>query len=293
VFFDPHSKPESGLRRRVYEVIYQTDTRAGLAFDLLLLAAITLSLITVSLETVPRFDPEVHPEYDRLFSAIEWVLTILFTIEYGLRVWCVESRRRYVLSTLGIVDFVSIAPAYLGLIFGSAEALHMIRALRLLRIFRLFQLGVWLREGHAMIRALRASRVKIAVFLGAVGVIVLISGSLLYFIEHETNEDFDSIPRSVYWAIVTLTTVGYGDIAPHTTLGQGLAASLMLMGYGIIAVPTGIVTAEMTRVHEHEHPSQIRYCAECQEGETDPHARFCRFCGEPMQAIGRVSLPPE
>lgn len=289
VLFDPRSKPEGGLRERVYEVIFETDTQVGLAFDVLLLIVIFFAVLTNALETVPAF-----ASYEPQFEAFEWGITIFFSIEYLLRLWCVRSARSYALSFLGIIDFLSIAPTYLTLIFVDSALFSNLRALRLLRVFRVFQLGAFLEEGARMSRAIRASLYRIAVFIIFIMVIVVIVGGLIHYIEYDPNWDpakgeqpFDSVPRGVYWAIVTLTTVGYGDISPQSPLGQILAAALMLMGYGVIAVPTGIVTAEMVRnpnaagqvEGEPLSASPSRSCQECGTSEEDVQASFCRMCG--------------
>ncbi|EDM81627.1 transporter, cation channel family protein [Plesiocystis pacifica SIR-1] len=260
--FDPESRPSEGWRAKVYEIIFETDTPMGLLFDVLLLGAILLSIIAISLETVPT----IASHYRFGLRTLEWVLTALFTIEYALRLASVKDTRRYALSFMGIVDLLSLLPTYLSLFFDQAQALQVIRALRLLRVFRVFQFGTMLNEGSALFRGLIAARYKIAVFLGTVMIIVVIQGALLYYLEHDENEGFSSIPRAIYWAIVTLTTVGYGDISPQTTGGQFIASLLMLLGYGIIAVPTGLVSAEIaisefaarTELHDEvaELPSQ-------------------------------------
>lgn len=240
-FFDPHSRPRAGWRKRVYTVIFETDTPAGKLFDIALLVTIVASIVVISLETV-----ESLGDRQRLvLRVLEWLLTGLFTVEYVLRLIVVDKPRRYALSMLGLIDLLSILPTYLSLFFDDAQTLQVIRALRLFRVFRIFQAGGLGEEASTLMRALAASRYKIAVFLGAVLVIVVIQGALLYYVEHGVNESFSSLPRAVYWAIVTLTTVGYGDISPVTVPGQFIASALMLLGYGIIAVPTGIVTAEV------------------------------------------------
>ncbi|KIG13842.1 Potassium voltage-gated channel subfamily KQT [Enhygromyxa salina] len=240
-FFDPESRPKHGWRARVYSVVFETDTPAGLLFDVLLLVAILLSITVISLETVTFF--EVRHRHS--LRIIEWILTGLFTIEYIVRLAIVREPKRYIFSFMGMVDLLSLLPTYLSLFFSDTQSLQIIRALRLLRVFRIFQLGRLQSEGGTLMRALMMSRYKIAVFLGTVLVIVVVQGALLYYLEHGVNEGFSSIPRSVYWAIVTLTTVGYGDISPVTVGGQFIASLLMLFGYGIIAVPTGIVGAEV------------------------------------------------
>jgi voltage-gated potassium channel len=256
-FFDPKSAPRDGWRARVYDVIFETDTRAGRIFDITLLAAILLSVIVIALETVSALSSDQR----RALRIIEWILTGLFTVEYVLRLIVVREPKRYALSLMGIIDLVALVPTYFSLAFADAQALQIIRALRLLRVFRVFQLGQMAREGGTLMRALAASRYKIAVFLATVLIVVVIQGALVYFLEHRINDGFSSIPRAVYWAIVTLTTVGYGDISPVTVGGQFVASLLMLLGYAIIAVPTGIVSAEVTltelrREHleaEHHH----------------------------------------
>jgi voltage-gated potassium channel len=240
-FFDPESQPKDGWRARVYAVVFRTDTPAGLLFDVLLLVAILLSIVAISLETVTYFEAR----HRVTLRVIEWVLTGLFTIEYVVRLLVVREPKHYIFSFMGLIDLLSLLPAYLGVFFDDAQALQIIRGLRLLRVFRIFQVGKLASEGSSLMRALIASRYKIAVFLGTVLVIVVIQGALVYYLEHGINEDFSSIPRAVYWAIVTLTTVGYGDMAPATVGGQFIASLLMLFGYGVIAVPTGIVGAEV------------------------------------------------
>ena len=242
-FFDPDSEPKEGWRARAYDIIFQTDTRAGQLFDLVLLAAILLSVVVVCLETVPT----ITTSQLRALLVIEWFLTGLFTIEYVMRLIVVREPKRFALSFMGLIDLVSLLPTYLALLLGQTQALHFLRVLRLLRVFRVFQLGKMAHEGTSLARALVASRYKIGVFLGTLLIIVVLQGALLYYLEHGVNEQFSSIPRAIYWAIVTLTTVGYGDIAPVTVGGQFIASLLMLLGYGIIAVPTGIVTAEVAR----------------------------------------------
>jgi voltage-gated potassium channel len=240
-FFDPDSDPKEGWRSRAYDIIFETDTPAGRAFDIALLVAILLSIIVICLETVTS----IAAHHRQALRVIEWVLTGLFTVEYIMRLVVVRKPKHYALSFMGLVDLLSLLPTYLSLVFVNAQALQIIRALRLLRVFRVFQLGKMADEGSGLGRALLASRYKIAVFLGTVSIIVVIQGALIYFIEHDVNEGFSSIPRAIYWAVVTLTTVGYGDISPVTVPGQFIASILMLLGYGIIAVPTGMVSAEV------------------------------------------------
>ncbi|TPV96118.1 MAG: ion transporter [Myxococcales bacterium FL481] len=242
-----------------------------------LLGLILLSVLLVSLETVTGL--AAHRD---LFMTLEWVVTGVFLIEYILRLVAVEQPRRYAWSFLGVVDLLAIAPTFLGLVFVDAHSLTVIRALRLLRVFRVFKLGRYLREAHVLTQAISAARHKIFVFLLGVGTLVLLLGTVMYVVEGPIH-GFTSIPKSVYWAIVTMTTVGYGDIAPQTPFGQGLAAFVMLLGYGVLAVPTGIVSVELAKVSDPPvgstgaPPVAIR-CA-CGFVETDPAARFCRRCG--------------
>jgi voltage-gated potassium channel len=242
-FFDPDSEPKEGWRARAYDIIFQTDTRAGQLFDVVLLAAILVSVVVVCLETVPT----ITTSQLRVLLVIEWFLTGLFTIEYVMRLIVVREPKRFAFSFMGLIDLLSLIPTYLALVLGQTQALHFLRVLRLLRVFRVFQLGKMAHEGTSLMRALVAARYKIGVFLGSLLIIVVMQGALLYYLEHNVNEQFSSIPRSIYWAVVTLTTVGYGDISPVTIGGQFIASLLMLLGYGIIAVPTGIVTAEVAR----------------------------------------------
>lgn len=292
MFFDPRSKPEGGLKAKVYEVIFEADTRLGSLFDAVLLLVILAAVLVTMLDTVPGL-----AKHHRVFETLEWIFTVFFTVEYGLRLWCVRHARAYAFSFLGVIDLLSILPTYLGLIIADTGGLRLLRALRLLRVFRVFQLGAFMREGNVMVRALRASWVRIAVFLVFMLITVVIEGGIIYYIEFDPNWDpalgrqpFDSIPRSVYWAIVTVTTVGYGDISPATTLGQAMAASLMLIGYGVIAVPTGIVSAEMARGGNNSHDDQFerpepRECRECGYTETFAAPSFCCMCATPLPEV--------
>jgi len=267
----------ANLRDSLHEVIFEADTPAGKAFDVILLIAIILSVLAVMLESVEFLNLKYH----QIFVAIEWGFTILFTIEYILRIYSVRRPVRYIVSFFGIIDLLAILPTYLSLFFVGSQYLSVIRALRLLRVFRIFKLGRFLAEGQIILRALRASRPKITVFLVAVVLIIINVGSLMYLVEGGTNEGFSSIPQSIYWAVVTLTTVGYGDISPATPLGQFLAMLLMITGYAIIAVPTGIVSAEFMRGAQKKEVSRqaCRYCG--REGH-EADAVFCKFCGEKL-----------
>ena len=263
------------LRRRLHTIIFEAETPIGKAFDVGLLLSILVSVVAVCLESVES----VRDSHGELLIRIEWFLTAAFTVEYLLRLYCVARPLKYARSFFGVVDLLSILPTYLSLVFASAHSLLVIRALRLLRIFRVFKLGQFVRDADVLTRALAASRRKIMVFLGGVVVLVLILGTLMYMVEGEEN-GFTSIPESVYWAIVTLTTVGYGDIAPATVLGKFIASCVMIIGYAIIAVPTGIVSVEMHRAgREHSAEVSTQACPSCSVEGHHPRARHCDQCG--------------
>jgi voltage-gated potassium channel len=267
------SAPPPGFRARLHEIIFEADTAEGRLFDLLLLVAIVSSVLVVALESVAGVRARVGPT----LRALEWGFTVLFTIEYVLRLVSVRQPLRYARSLFGVIDLLAILPTYLSVVLPGAQSLLVVRLLRLLRIFRVLKLAEYLRESRILAQALRASGRKIAVFLLVVVTIVVIVGSLMYVIEGEEH-GFTSIPISMYWAVVTLTTVGYGDLAPATTLGRALAVVLMLTGYGIIAVPTGIVTAELTRATA-AAPVSSQACPGCGLGAHEFDARYCRRCG--------------
>ena len=262
------------LRSRVHEIIFEADTFWGKVFDVVLLIAIVMSVIAVMLETVT----EVQIKYGRQLAIAEWVFTILFTIEYIARLWAVNKPWKYASSFFGIIDLLSILPNYIGLFVSGAQAFMVLRSIRLLRVFRVFKLVRFLGEASQLSSALRASRAKFIVFVGGVFILVVILGTLMYIIEGGEN-GFTSIPKSIYWAVVTLTTVGYGDIAPSTALGQSLATLIMILGYGIIAVPTGIVTAEMAQGFKSTSTKSCHNCSA--EGHLDD-AEFCYRCGEKL-----------
>jgi voltage-gated potassium channel len=259
-------------RQRAYEVIFEADTPGGKWFDVALLVAIVLSVMVLMLESVES----IRARYPRALIAAEWCFTLLFTLEYAARIWSARRRWRYVLSFYGLVDLLAILPTYLMYLIPGAQRLAVIRALRLLRAFRIFKLGHMLSEAHALRMAIWQSRSKIAVFLAFVVIAVVIVGSAIHLIEGPAN-GFTSIPQGMYWAIVTMTTVGYGDIAPQTTLGKAVAAGMMLLGYCLIIVPTGIVTAELA--HSARHPITTQVCPECMAEGHDADARFCKYCG--------------
>ncbi|MBV6494538.1 MAG: hypothetical protein LDLANPLL_02571 [Turneriella sp.] len=262
-------------RARIHEIIYEADTRAGKAFDVALLIAILASVLVIMLDSVRALQEMFHLG----FVILEWVFTILFTLEYALRLWCVNRPIKYVFSFYGLVDLISVLPTWAGLFFPQAHYLLSVRVLRMLRIFRIFKLANYLTQAEVLKQALIESRRKITVFLITVITIAVIVGSLIYIIEGEEN-GFTSIPRGIYWSIVTLTTVGYGDIAPKTGLGQALASIVMVMGYAIIAVPTGIVTAELTQLKLKKISTQV--CPSCAAEGHDTDAKFCKDCGSKL-----------
>lgn len=276
-FSDKQAIDKSGInihwRFRIHEIIFESDTSAGKAFDSILLAAILLSVFTVVLDSVSGY----RSEYGIILTSLEWFFTVLFTVEFIARVITIGRPFKYIFSFFGLVDIFSILPTYLSLVLPGSQFLIVIRTLRLLRIFRIFKLSKYLGESEILLSAMKASKYKITVFLGTVGTLVIIMGTMMYIIEGEAN-GFTSIPKSIYWAIVTLTTVGYGDLAPKTIAGQTLASVIMIMGYGIIAVPTGIVTAELTGMRQMKTVT-AQSCPECSKQGHDQDASHCKFCG--------------
>lgn len=271
-------RPWTPRRNRLHEIIFEADTPAGKAFDVVLLILIVISLLVVILESVADLNLRFH----RVFITIEWILTILFTIEYILRLYTVRRPLYYATSFFGVIDLLAILPTYLVVIFSGAQYFLVIRALRLLRIFRIFKLGHFLKEGDFLMKALRASRIKISIFLFFIVVTVTIIGALMYVVEGTHNPGFSSMPRSIYWTIVTLTTVGFGDITPNTSLGQFIASIVMVLGYAVIAVPTGIVSAEMVQQNRSSEEVSTQACPACgQDGHT-PDAVFCKYCGHAL-----------
>lgn len=259
-------------RQRLHTIIFEAETPGGRAFDVALLWAIIFSVVLVSLDSVG----EIRAAYGPVLVALEWVLTGLFTVEYVLRLFCVARPLRYAGSFFGVVDLCSVLPGYLALVLPGASSLMVIRTLRLLRVFRILKLAHFNREARVLIRALQTSRSKIMVFLLAISTLIIISGAVMYVLESNRDSGFSSIPRSMYWAVVTMTTVGYGDIAPTTPIGQFFAALLMISGYAIIAVPTGIVSAEMVRAPPIR---EFFVCPACDAEDHGVDARFCRRCG--------------
>ena len=259
---------------RLHDVIYETNTPAGKAFDIALLVLIVASILVVMLDSIEYY----NQKYGRLLKILEWVFTIIFTIEYILRLISIRRPVLYMLSFLGIVDLLAIIPSFLSIAFAGAQSLLVLRALRLLRIFRIFKLTHFLSEIRFLRGAISASLKKITIFLLVVITLVIILGSVMYLVEKDFNSDFKSIPDSVYWAIVTITTVGYGDMSPVTVIGKFVAGVIMLTGYGIIAVPTGIITTEMTlalRRRKEKHEA----CPNCGREDHDADAKFCKSCG--------------
>lgn len=286
-------------KTKLHEIIYEADTRAGKWFDILLLVFIIVSIVLVMLESVSSIDKEYH----QLLYISEWIVTILFSVEYILRIISVKRPFKYIFSFFGVIDFLSTIPMYLSFIFGGAQALVVLRALRLLRVFRILKLARYLGASNQLKESIIASRVKIMVFLFAVIISSIVFGTIMYLVEGEAN-GFDNIPKSVYWCIVTLTTVGFGDIAPQTALGQFITTIIMILGYGIIAVPTGIVSAEYAKSSRKEeeakealehgtkvdngHGGEIiihlnsQHCANCNVSNHRDNSDFCYNCGHQL-----------
>lgn len=258
------------LKEKIHDIVFLTDTKAGWLFDVILLFCILISVLCALLESIDSF----NLSFGNLLRSAEWTFTVIFTLEYILRVACVKRPAAYIFSFYGLVDLLAIIPTYLSIFFEGSHYLIVIRSLRLLRIFRILKLIRHLGEAQLLVTAIRNSFPKITVFLGAVCSLVLIIGSLMYLIEGPAN-GFTSIPVSMYWAIVTLTTVGYGDITPHTVAGQILSSFVMIIGYAIIAVPTGILTVELSK----GHAGNVRSCSNCGENSHADDASFCRKCG--------------
>lgn len=293
----------SGWRRRAYEIIFEHDTRAGRAFDVALLVAILLSMMAVMLETIPSLGAAERTWLRRA----EYVFTALFTAEYVVRLLCVREPRAYALSFFGLVDLLAVLPTYISLLLPGAQSLLVIRGLRLLRMFRVLKLAHMAGEGYALAESLRVSRGKIVVFVVTVSIVVTIMGTAMYLVEGRENRAFRSIPDGMYWAIVTMATVGYGDAVPTTALGKGIAALIILIGYSLIVVPTGIVSAELASraavgaletahregrfersggaATEGRRPA-VRRCSRCERNGHAADARFCDACGQPLDLTG-------
>ncbi|HLA63487.1 MAG TPA: ion transporter [Rhodothermales bacterium] len=273
----------SPLRDRLARVIFGHDTRAGRLFDGALIAAILLSVAVVILDSVAS----ISTRYRGALTVAEWAFTVLFTVEYILRLWTAQDANRYMRSFYGLVDLVAVLPAYLSVLFPAGRFLLAIRVLRVVRVFRVLKLSEYVGQAGVLGDALRAARYKISVFLVAVTTVVVVVGSLMYLIEGP-EAGFTSIPAGIYWAVVTITTVGYGDIAPQTPLGQALAVVLMITGYAIIAVPTGIVTVELSRAGQPAAPRTARVCPACTLVGHDADAAYCKRCGAELAPPGQT-----
>lgn len=272
---DQHAKYKlSPWRLKIHEIIFEADTPAGKAFDVALIFLILVSLLGMMLESVH----EIDTKYDPQLRALDWIITILFTIEYVLRIVATGRPRNYIFSFYGIIDLLSLLPTYIALFVVGIQALSVIRAIRLLRVFRVLKLVQFVGEGSSLLKAIKSSAKKIIVFLLFVLTVCMILGTLMYLIEGK-EAGFTSIPISIYWCIVTLTTVGYGDIAPQTPLGQMLASLIMIIGYGVIAVPTGIVGAQIIKGDVKKENFSTQACPECSREGHEADAVHCKFCG--------------
>lgn len=278
----PYGKPLSGWRRRVYSVIFEADTRHGRWFDLWLIVAIAVSVTVVILDSVAV----VAQRYGTVFDVFEWGFTLLFTAEYLLRLACVRQPLRYATSAFGVIDLLAVLPAYIAIVAPGAYALADIRVLRLLRIFRVLKLVPYMKEYGVLLDVLRASRRKILVFLSFVMLVVLLLGTTMYVIEGPEH-GFTSIPTAIYWAITAVTTVGFGDLVPKTDLGRAIASLMMLIGWGTLAVPTGIISAELTsrRTSGLTSTAVTRSCPHCGEQQLGADDRFCRACGASLDSV--------
>lgn len=271
------------IKNKIKIIIFGTDTKLGRWFDVILLWVILFSILLIMLESIPS----LNAKYSHIFIPLEWVITILFTIEYFTRIWVVKNKAGYIFSFFGIIDLLSIVPTYLELFVSGYHILMMLRAVRLLRVFRIFQLSDFLSESAMFGKAMLSSIRRIIIFLSILIVLVMILGTIMFVVEGQEN-GFDSIPHSIYWAIVTITTVGYGDITPVTVAGKFVSSIIMLLGYSIIAVPTGIITAEMlSSKHDKTNNNkkttrEKRICHQCEIEIYDPKANFCRNCGTPL-----------
>ncbi|MCI2228040.1 ion transporter [Polaribacter sp. MSW13] len=272
-----NSQKNTSWKHRLHEIIYEADTKEGKLFDVILLVAIIASIILVMLESVESFDNKYH----NFLNISEWIITILFSIEYILRIVSIKQPFKYIFSFYGIIDLLSTIPKYLSFILVGSYHFAALRALRLLRVFRILKLARYIGASNRLLIALKASRAKIAVFLFFIVIICVILGTIMYMVEGEEN-GFTSIPVSVYWAIVTMTTVGYGDISPHTPFGQFIASIIMILGYGIIAIPTGIVSSEMTKSNNTTVHTNTQACPNCAKENHKDDAEFCYNCGSKL-----------
>ncbi len=270
----------NSFRFKLRNIIFESDTFEGKAFDVTLVIVIFTSVVAVLLESISS----VKAEYGAELYAFEWFITIIFIVEYGLRVYCIAKPFKYIGSLFGVIDLLACLPTLLSLFIPGAQSLLIVRSFRLLRVFRIFKLGWYFNEGVVIVEALKAGQAKITVFLFAVLIVITVSGSAMYLIEGPKS-GFVSIPTSMYWAVVTLTTVGYGDIAPKTNLGQFLASAIMILGYAIIAVPTGIVSSELTK-HHRKTATNVA-CLGCGAEGHDRDSKYCKFCGYEIDFRGR------
>ena len=273
------------LRDRIRIIIFEADTKAGRRFDVTLIGMILLSVLTVMLDSVPQ----INAKYGQQLYYAEWFFTVLFTVEYAVRLWRIEHSWGYAKSFYGVVDLLSVLPTYLSLWFPGAQFFLAVRILRVLRVFRVLRMVRYVGEAELIAQALAASRRKIIVFVASVLALMVIFGALMYVVEGGTNPAFASIPHSIYWAVTTMTTVGYGDITPTTPLGQSLASFIMIMGYGIIAVPTGIVTLELNEANRRQ--ANTRTCSDCSAEGHSREASYCWRCGAPLYQRSRDRQP--
>lgn len=270
----------------VHRVVFGTDTAAGRLFDEVVIAAILLSVLVAIIDSAL-----VHPHWNHFFHVLEWGFTVVFTVEYLLRLWCSPQPLRYVRSFYGIIDLVAILPAYLAYFFSGANMLLVMRLVRVLRVFRLLKLLAYVEEANILVQSLYASRRKVFVFLCTVFVLAVMFGSLLYVVEGPEH-GFTSIPRGIYWAASTITTVGYGDMTPKTPLGQAIATLVMLVGYSVLAVPTGIITSELLQQMQQKERRHVnRHCPGCDASDHEVDAKFCRHCGTVLDADAARPLP--
>tara|TARA_Y100000385_G_C13106522_1_gene648281 strand:+ start:2867 stop:3703 length:837 start_codon:yes stop_codon:yes gene_type:complete len=272
------SNQPKNWRVKLHEIIYEADTFAGKLFDITLLMVILFSILLVMLESVEK----IGTKYTSVLNVLEWIITVLFTLEYIARIVAVKKPKTYLLSFYGIIDLLSTIPKYISLFVVGTHSLIALRALRLLRVFRILKLSRFIGESANFGRALKRSRAKISVFISFVIILCIILGTVMYLVEGAQESGFTSIPRSVYWAVVTLTTVGYGDIAPVTALGQFIASLIMILGYGIIAIPTGIITSEMTKTEKKLIPNNTQNCPNCSNAYHQDKAEYCHNCGHKL-----------
>lgn len=271
-------KADSPLKQQLRSVIFGTETPAGKRFDITLMVCIVLSVILIFIDTIEH----INSRYGDYISIAEWTFTVFFTVEYILRLYCSLNRLHYARSFFGVVDLVSILPSYLGLIFPGANVALALRVLRLFRVFRVLKLLRYLSDGNLLIKAMMQSSRKVFIFFFSVSLIIMVLSVVMYVVEGPNN-GFTSIPKSMYWTVVTITTVGYGDITPQTPLGQGIAALTMLVGYSIIAIPTGILTAEIS--HEMVRTRDLRKCSNCGKKGHDNDAEYCNHCGSELEKL--------